>query len=99
MYLTSYIPQIRQLCENHKVGRLHAFGSVLTERFSEESDVDLVVDFDGRASEDYFNNYFDFKYSLEDVLKRKVDLLEEQAIRNPYLRQSIDRSKQLIFGG
>ena len=98
MYFTPYIPQIRQLCERHKVGRLYAFGSALTDRFSADSDVDLVVDFDKQAIADYFINYFDFKYSLEDVFNRKVDLLEEQAIRNPYLRQNIDRNKQLIYG-
>ena len=98
MYFTPYIPRIRQLCERHKVGRLYAFGSALTDRFSADSDVDLVVDFDKQAIADYFINYFVFKYSLEDVFNRKVDLLEEQAIRNPYLRQNIDRNKQLIYG-
>ena len=45
----------------------------------------------------YFNNYFDFKYSLEDIFGRKVDLLEEKPIQNKYLKQSIDNSKQLIY--
>jgi len=97
MYLTPYIPQIRKLCEQHKVGRLFAFGSALTERFTDESDVDMIVDFDKEAVEDYFLNYFDFKYSLEDLFKRKVDLLEEQPVRNSYLRNSIENSKLLIY--
>ena len=97
MYLTPYILQIRKLCEQHKVGRLFAFGSALTERFTDESDVDMIVDFDKEAVEDYFLNYFDFKYSLEDLFKRKVDLLEEQPVRNSYLRNSIENSKLLIY--
>ena len=97
MYLTPYIPQIRKLCEQHKVGRLFAFGSALTDRFTDESDVDMIVDFDKEAVEDYFLNYFDFKYSLEDLFKRKVDLLEEQPVRNSYLRNSIENSKLLIY--
>ena len=43
MNLMTHIPQIRELCEQHKVERLYAFGSVLTERFSKDSDVDFLV--------------------------------------------------------
>jgi predicted nucleotidyltransferase len=74
------------------------FGSALTDRFNEQSDIDLIVDFDRQKISDYFNNFFDFKYSLEDVFKRKVDLLEEKPIQNKYLKESIDNSKQLIYG-
>ena len=71
---------------------------MLTDRFSEKSDVDLIVDFDKQAVKDHFLNYFDFKYSLENVFKREVDLLEEQPVRNSYLRKSIENSKTLIYG-
>ena len=92
------IDKIRDLCSRHKVKQLFVFGSVLTDKFSKESDIDLVVDFQGVELYDYADNYFDLKESLENLFKRDVDLLEEKAIRNPYLRQSIDSSKQLIYG-
>ena len=44
-------------------------------------------------------NYFDFKYSLQDLFGREVDLVEEQTIRNPYFRKSVDSTKQPIFSG
>jgi low affinity Fe/Cu permease len=44
------------------------------------------------------NNYFNLKKSLENLLKRQIDLLEDKAVKNPYLRQSIDSSKQLLYG-
>ena len=47
---------------------------------------------------DYFDNYFNLKYALEDLFKRKVDLLEEQTIRNPYLKKSVNETKILIYG-
>jgi len=97
MYLNDYQNSLSALCKQYRVKKLYAFGSVLTERFGKESDVDLLVEFDKQAIDDYFLNYFDFKYSLEDVFNRKVDLLEEQAIRNPVLRRSIERNKQLIY--
>ena len=73
------------------------FGSVLTEAFGEKSDVDLVVDFRPIAVDDYADNYFDLKFSLQDVLQRPVDLLEEQALDNPYFRRVIQQQKQLIY--
>ena len=46
----------------------------------------------------YFDNYFDFKYALEELFGRSVDLVEDQTINNIYLRQNVDASKQLIYG-
>lgn len=96
--LEPYRPQIMKLCKTHKVKRLYAFGSVLTDKFDQDSDIDLIVDFAAMEVEDYADNYFDFKFSLQEMLKRPVDLLEEKAIKNPYLRQSLNQQKQLVYG-
>jgi predicted nucleotidyltransferase len=63
-----------------------------------DSDIDLVVSFNGVGINDYADNYFDLKFRLEELLKRPVDLLEEQAIRNPYFRKEIEISQQVIYG-
>ena len=93
-----HISQIIALCQKHKVTSLYVFGSVLTDSFNNKSDIDFVVIFDKAKVEDYFDNYFDFKYALQDLLGREVDLVEDQTIRNKYLRQNVDASKQLIYG-
>jgi predicted nucleotidyltransferase len=90
--------RIIDICSRYKVAKLFVFGSVLTNRFNEESDVDFVVGFDNVALPEYADNYFDLKSELEKILNRKVDLLEEKAIRNPFLRKSIDSSKVLVYG-
>lgn len=92
------IDKIRDLCSKYKVARLFVFGSVLSKKFKKDSDVDFVVDFQDIDLYDYADNYFDLKFSLEKIFKRNVDLLEDKAISNPYLRQSIDSSKQLLYG-
>jgi len=97
-YINFLLPQIVILCQKYNVNKLYVFGSVLGNKFNENSDIDLIVDFDKGKITDYFNNFFDFKYSLEDVFERKVDLLEEQPIKNKYLKESIENSKQLIYG-
>ncbi len=92
------LQKIVRLCKKHKVDKLFVFGSILTNRFNDKSDVDLVVSFRKVEVEDYFDNYFDFKYALEKLLGREVDLLEEQTIRNPYLKKNVDATKTLIYG-
>ena len=92
------IKQIHDLCVKHKVANLFVFGSILSGKFNKGSDIDLVVDFRDVDLYDYADNYFDLKFALEKILKRSVDLLEDKAIKNPYLRQSIDSSKQLLYG-
>ncbi len=92
------IETIKALCHKHKVAKLFVFGSVLTDRFQNNSDIDFIVDFENLDLYDYADNYFDLKFSLEHLFNREVDLLEDKAIKNPYLRQSIDSSKQIIYG-
>jgi uncharacterized protein len=89
---------IRKLCDLHKVGSLFAFGSVTSDRFTERSDIDMVVRFREIDLETYADNYFSLKEGLEKLFERNIDLLEEQAIRNPVILHEIERSKKLIYG-
>lgn len=73
------------------------FGSVLTDRFNDESDIDLVVDIDSNDPFDYADNYFNLKFALQDLFKRPINLLENKAIKNPFIRSNIDSSKFLIY--
>ena len=97
MYLESYIGEIRILCQKNKVKNLYVFGSVLTDRFTDKSDIDLIVDIDTNDPLDYADNYFNLKFALEDLLSRQIDLLENKALKNPYLRENIDNSKSLLY--
>ncbi len=76
---------------------LYIFGSALTDRFTDDSDVDFLVEFENVDIQDYFDNYMDFKEKLETLLNRQVDLVENQAIRNPIFRKVIDRDKRLVY--
>ena len=89
---------IHELCKQHKVKELYAFGSVLTPRFSAGSDVDMLVVFEPIDLKSYADNYYSLKFSLEKLFKKSVDLLEHQAIKNPYFKKSLDKQRQLIYG-
>ncbi len=96
--LEQYNKEIATLCVTHKVKYLYAFGSVLTDKFNADSDIDLIVNFSTIEIEEYADNYFEFKFSLQDILKRSVDLLEEKAIKNPFFRKAVYQQRQLIYG-
>ena len=96
-FLNQYNAQIADLCRRYSVERLFAFGSVLTDRFNDESDVDLIVDIADESPLAYADNYFNLKFGLSDLFGRPVDLLENKALRNAQMRKHIDESKQLIY--
>ncbi len=92
------IEKLKKLCSKFRVLKLYVFGSAISNKFRKDSDIDFLVTFDSVDINDYADNYFDFKFSLEDLFNRKIDLLEEKSIKNPFLKQSIDSSKELIYG-
>lgn len=92
-----YSAIIKELCVNHKVKRLYAFGSVLTDKFNDQSDIDLIVDFEPINVDSYADNYFDLKFSLQDIFKRPIDLLEEKALKNPFFKQAISQQRRVIY--
>jgi len=96
--LEKYTHDIKQLCKLHKVKRLYAFGSVFTKQFSPGSDIDFIVDFEPLDIQLYADNYYDLKFSLENILDRSIDLLEEKAIKNPYFLQVVNNQRQLVYG-
>jgi predicted nucleotidyltransferase len=97
MYIDAYRSTLTLLCRQNKVKSLYVFGSVLTGRFNNDSDIDMVVDIDSTNPLESADNSFNLKFALQDLFNRPVDLLENKAIRNDYLRREIDNSKQLIY--
>lgn len=94
------LQRIFDLCRRHRVRTLSVFGSILTDRFNDNSDVDLLVDFDTTDHEkwDYVANFFDFQDALERLFGRKVDLVVEKGLKNKYFIRNLNRTKQLIYG-
>ena len=94
--LSAYHQQIGNLCVLYNVRTLFAFGSVTTAFFRPNSDIDLVVDIDSQDPLIYSDNYFNLKFQLESLLQRHVDLLEQKAIRNPYLKQQKQKKSSSV---
>jgi uncharacterized protein len=88
------------LCKSHKVKTLYAFGSSTNNSFNpEKSDIDLLVEIDDMDPIERGEKLMSFWDRLESFFNRKVDLLTEASLRNPFLRKSIDSTKVLIYDG
>jgi predicted nucleotidyltransferase len=89
--------QIATLCQKYVVRELYLFGSASREDFGPHSDIDLAVVFSRRGFAGSFDQYFDFKAELEQLLQRPVDLVCATSIRNSVFRRELDATKRLIY--
>lgn len=96
--LAENIDRIKALCVSYNVKSLFAFGSVCTEKFNEESDVDLLISFKPMEYGEYADTYFELAEKFENILNRPVDLVTDKSLSNPYFIESINQTKTLIYG-
>lgn len=90
--------EIESLCRGTNVVSLDLFGSAASGKFRPEaSDLDFVVTFAEFAQGGIFDAYMDLAEGLEAVFGRKVDLVTERSIRNPYFRKAIEGSRVRIY--
>lgn len=85
-------------CKSFGVQELSIFGSRARGDSGTTSDFDFVVIFDRSNSSKLSDRFFGLLFYLEDNLSERVDLLEQNAIRNPYLREAIEEEKKVIYG-
>ncbi len=74
--------------------KLYLCGSASRNQLKDASDIDLVVKFKNVDLSNYFSNYISLKNKLKNLFSREIDLLEEQAISNPFIKKSIVETKQ-----
>jgi hypothetical protein len=96
--LEGHRPELVELCRKYRVRRLEVFGSAARGDFNEHSsDVDLLVESDDMPHADRADAYLGFLMAVEALLRRRVDLVELGAVRNPYLRRGIEESRELVY--
>ena len=98
LHMEQDLAKLKNLCVDYHVDKMYLFGSALNSSFTAQSDIDFLVRFKQMDLSKYFENYMELKANLESLFGRKVDLLEEQTLKNPILIKSINESKELIYG-
>jgi len=87
---------IEKICQELSLQHLDLIGSAAREDFSVESDIDVLVTFAG--DENLFERFFSLKSRLEVIFKRKVDVVEERAIRNPFFKKAVNKDRIRVYG-
>lgn len=95
--LKENLEQIRLLCIAHNIKSLHAFGSVNSDSFNDDSDIDLLIDINPREPADYADTYFVLVNKFEELFNRHVDLVSVKSLANPYFIDSVNRTKILLY--
>ncbi len=92
------LPLVKKLLKEHKIKKAYAFGSVVSDKFNNESDIDLLINIEeGLDPMEKGELLWSLLFALEDQLHRKIDLLEEANIKNPYFIEELNEKKQLIY--
>jgi len=87
-----------ELCKKYDVQSMYVFGSASSEDFKESSDIDILIAFKKDISiERYTDNYFELHYKLEELFNRKVDLITENSLSNPYFIERVEENSELVF--
>jgi len=89
---------LEALCRRFQVRRLELFGSAAGATFDQESsDLDFIVEFDDHPANGHADAYFGLAEALTELFHRDVDLVVLSAVKNPYFRESIERSRTLLY--
>lgn len=86
------------ICQVLNIKRLYAFGSIMSDNFRDDSDIDFLISFaENLTVDEYTRNYFTLHYKLRELFNREIDIITERSLSNPYFIESINESKQLIY--
>jgi len=92
------LDKLIEICNHYKVNKIYAFGSVIDNRFdNEKSDLDFVVEMKEMPPLVRGEKLIALWEALEDLFMRKVDLISDLPIKNPYLSANVNRTKRLIY--
>lgn len=90
--------ELKSICKALRIKRLYAFGSVVSDKFTDKSDLDFLISFsDNLTVDEYTNNYFSLHYKLRELFGREIDIVTEKTLSNPYFIESINETKELIY--
>ena len=98
-HLQINMPEVVKLLKKYKIKSAYVFGSALTEKFDEGSDIDFLINFqEGLDPLEKGSLWWNLHDALRNSLNREIDLISESALKNPYFIQAVNESKVKIYG-
>jgi len=89
--------RLHELCKKYDIKTIYLFGSATIDEFKDSSDFDILISFQDIPYDKYTDNYFELHEELEKLFNRKVDLVTERSLSNPFFKESVEESKQLLY--
>ena len=97
-FLQERLPEIKKLMVQYHVTTAYAFGSVCTDKFNEQSDVDFLISFDENLEPlERGELWWELYYSLKKTLNRKIDIVTIKSLQNPYFIEELNNTKEIIY--
>jgi len=96
--IDSHLSELGALCRKHRVRRLEVFGSAADGTFDpDRSDIDFLVEYEELAPGEHYEAYFGLWEDLQALFDRKIDLVEPETIRNPFVLRRVNESRRVIY--
>jgi predicted nucleotidyltransferase len=95
--ITKNSPKKISACKEFGIKTLDVFGSAVSGKFNDTSDVDFIVVFSDSNPKGRFHRFIGLKLRLEEILARSVDLISYESIRNPYFKKEVDATKVNVY--
>jgi len=94
-----FLPQVIEIFKKHNIKNAYFFGSILTDKFNDKSDLDILINFKPEITDPLKKGelMWDLQFEIEDTFNRKVDLLQETTPKNPYFIKELQETKELIY--
>ena len=90
--------ELALICSRFRVLSLALFGSAARADFqTDTSDLDFLVEFLPMPPQEHARSYFGLTKELERLFRRKIDLVEASAVRNPYIKRNIENSRVPLY--
>lgn len=93
------IEEIQPFFEQHKIEKAYVFGSVVSDNFNDESDIDFLVKFKPNIPPlERGELWWNLHDTLRDFFKREIDIVTENSLKNPYFIKELEATKELVYG-
>lgn len=92
-----YEEKVSKICNELRLKKLDLFGSATNDNFGADSDIDIIVEFAQKENDNLFDRYFELKERLRNIFHRSVDIIVEGSVRNPFLKESLNRTRKNIY--
>ncbi len=92
------IEALSSICKSNKVSELYLFGSAISGKLADNSDLDFAVLFlDALSPLEHGDAFFSLKEDLEKLFSREIDLLSYRVIKNPVFKEELDKTKVVLY--